>query len=99
FLSIWLPAAVAMSGLLRVHPARAEDQAARPPTASPAHQLTMAAAIEAALSHNLQLAIEAENIVVAESKTAADEKLRLPLVGAKGNGLWGDKPIVVARSA
>ncbi|HEX2690214.1 MAG TPA: TolC family protein [Kofleriaceae bacterium] len=59
-----------------------------------ARQLTMAAAIEIALSHHPQLAIEAENIVVAESRAAADAKLRLPLVGVKANVLLWDRPIV-----
>jgi outer membrane protein len=96
FLSIWLPAAVAMSGLLGAHPARAEDQAVRPPApASPARQLTMAAAIDVALSHNPQLAIEAESIIVADAKATADSKLRLPLVGVKTNVFLWDRPIEV----
>jgi outer membrane protein TolC len=54
----------------------------------------MTAAIEAALSNNLQLAIEAENAVAADAKARADSKLRLPLLGAKANVFFWDRAIV-----
>src|SRR5262249_40572854 len=83
------------SPLFGAHPARAEDQAGPPGApASPVRQLTLSAAIEAALSHNLQLAIEAENIVAAEAKATADSKLRLPLLNMKANVMLWDRPIV-----
>ena len=77
------------------HLARAQGQAASPGApGAPARQLTMAQAIEAALSHNPQLAIEAENIVAAEAKATADSKLRLPLLGVKSSVMLWDRPIV-----
>lgn len=91
---VLLLVAVSVPPLLGAHPARAEGPASSPTPAAPARQLTIAAAIEVALSHNPQLAIEAENLVVAESKAAADSKLRLPLVGVKANVLFWDRPIV-----
>jgi len=94
--SVWLSAVVAVvASLLGAHPARAEDQAGPPGApASPVRELTMAAAIEAALSHNPQLAIEAENIVAAEARATADSKLRLPLLNMKANLMIWDRPIV-----
>ena len=86
---------VAVAGVLVLgaHPACAEQQAG-PPGAPAVHQLTLAAAIEAALSHNLQLAIEAEDIVAGEAKATADSKLRLPLLNMKANVMLWDRPIV-----
>jgi len=91
--------AVAAASLVGAHPARAQEAAAQPPAApaSPAasaRQLTMEAAIDLALSHNPQLAIEAENIVAADAKATADSKLRLPLLNVKANVLVWDRPIV-----
>jgi len=83
-------AAVAGPPLLAASPARAEDTAAR--TQAPVHQLTLAAAIDAALSHNPQLAIATESIVAADSRTTADKALRLPLLNLRGNAqLWDRK--------
>jgi outer membrane protein TolC len=59
-----------------------------------ARQLTMASAIEIALSHNPQLAIEAENIVVAQSRATADSTLRLPLVAVRASAMLWDRRIV-----
>lgn len=86
----WL--VIAVCPLFTARPARA-DQAAAAPASTP-RQLTMAAAIDAALSHNPQLAIEAENIVVAQARATADSKLRLPLLGVKANVLFWDRAIV-----
>src|SRR5205823_8803658 len=84
-------AASSLEGLGGVaQPARAEDG---PSHAAP-RQLTMATAIEIALTQNPQLAIEAENIVVAEARARADSTLRLPLPGVRTNVLFWDRPIV-----
>src|SRR5215831_13442773 len=66
-------------------------QAAAEP--APPRPLTMAEAIDAALSRNLQLAIETESIVAADARAAADSKLRLPLLNARANVLVWDRPI------
>ena len=93
--SVLLAAAVAVSALLTAQPARAEDAAVRPDApSSPAHPLTLAQAIDAALSHNLQLAIAAESIVAADARATADSTLRLPLVSARANVLFWDRAIV-----
>ncbi|MEO7735363.1 MAG: TolC family protein, partial [Kofleriaceae bacterium] len=70
--------------------------AAAPATAhaAPARSLTLMQAIEVALSHNPQLAIEAESIIVADAHERADAKLRLPLLGVKANVLFWDRSIV-----
>jgi outer membrane protein TolC len=93
--SVLLAAAATGAALLAAHPAHAEDAAARPQgPSSPGHQLTMAQAIDAALSHNPQLAIATETIVAADAKVTADSTLRLPLVSAKANLLFWDRAIV-----
>jgi len=62
---------------------------AAPATPPTARRLTMAEAIDAALGHNPQLAIAAESIVAADARASADEKLRLPALGARANlFLW-----------
>lgn len=82
------------AALLAAHPARAEDAAARAPGPSPsAHPLTLAQAIDAALSHNPQLAIAAETIVASDARATADAALRLPLVGVRANVLFWDRAI------
>src|SRR5262245_37111261 len=69
----FLPAsAIAVCSLLAARGASAESAPPRP--------LTMAEAIDIALSHNAQIAIESESIVAAEARAAADSKLRLPLL-------------------
>lgn len=78
--------------LVAVPPAFADDEAPRAPRTPRA--LTMAQAIDIALSQNPQLAIETENIVAADAKAEADSKLRLPLVGVRANVLLWDRPIV-----
>jgi len=72
--------------------ARANEPAA--PAAQP-RELSMESAIEIALAHNPQLAIEAENIVAAHAKTRADSRLRLPLLSVRANVLVWDRAIVV----
>jgi outer membrane protein len=84
-------AVVAAAPLIAAHAAHADEAA---PPRGAARQLTMATAIEIALSQNPQLAIEAENIVAAEAKAAADAKLRLPLLNLKANVFVWDRPIV-----
>lgn len=96
FRSVLLIAAVAVAPVIGAHPARADEQAAhrQPAPASMTRRLTMAAAIEVALSHNPLLAIEAENIVVAEARATASSTLRLPLLSVKANALLWNRPIV-----
>src|SRR5262249_50305633 len=64
------------------------------PAAAPG-TLTLAAAIDLALAHNPQLAIEAESIVAAQARANADSKLRLPLLSVRANVLFWDRPIIV----
>jgi len=64
------------------------------PAAAP-RELTMESAIEIALAHNPQLAIEAENIVAAQARARADSRLRLPLLNVRANVLFWDRAIVV----
>lgn len=92
-LAVLVLAAVTGPALLAPHPAHAEEAAARPQASSPAHQLTLAAAIDAALSHNPQLAIATESIVAADTRTTADGALRLPLLNMKANVLVWDRKI------
>jgi len=61
--------------------------------AAPPRALTMAEAIELALSHNPQLAIRAEDIAVADARERGDGKLRLPVLGLKANVLFWDRVI------
>lgn len=92
--NVLLAAAATGAALLAAHPARAEDAATRPQApSSPAHPVTMAQAIDAALSHNPQLAIAAETIVAADAKATADATLRLPLLSARANMLFWDRAI------
>jgi outer membrane protein len=90
--TVLLFTAAAVSPVLTQHAAYAQDGAA--PSSRASRQLTMAAAIEIALSHNPQLAIEAENIVVADAKAHADAKLRLPLLGVRTSIFLWDRPII-----
>ncbi|HEX7842899.1 MAG TPA: TolC family protein [Kofleriaceae bacterium] len=63
--------------------------------ASPApRQLTLAGAIEIALSGNPQLAIEAESVAAAEARTRSDAALRLPVLGVKASVLYWDRAVV-----
>lgn len=92
--SVLLVAAATGAALLAAHPACAEDAATRPQApSSPAHPITMAQAIDAALSHNPQLAIAAETIAAADAKATADAALRLPLLSARANVLFWDRAI------
>src|SRR5262245_13238088 len=75
-------------------PAAPVAPAAPAASGAPARRLTMAGAIEVALSQNPQLAIEGENIVAAEAKATADSKLRLPMLSVRANALLWDRPIV-----
>jgi outer membrane protein len=86
--------AAALAPLAFTHAAFAGEPAA-PASSSPGRELTMASAIEIALAHNPQLAIEAENIVVAHARTRADSKLRLPLLTARANVQLWDRAITV----
>src|ERR1051325_1296037 len=80
-----LPAsAIVVCSLLAARGASAE---------SAPRQLTMAEAIDVALSHNPQLAIESESIVAAEARAASDSKLRFPLLNARVNTQLWDRPI------
>jgi outer membrane protein TolC len=77
---------VLLVAALATRPAHA-GEAAAPPRA--ALKITMAEAIDAALSHNPELAIATESIAVANARTAADATLRLPLLGVRANAqLW-----------
>jgi outer membrane protein len=94
--------AAAAAPLASTHAAHAgEPPTSSPPAASSSsgsssgRELTMASAIEIALAHNPQLAIEAENIVAAHARTAADSKLRLPLLSARASVQVWDRAIVV----
>jgi outer membrane protein TolC len=93
--SILLAAAATGASLLAPALARAENDAMPPSMpAAPVRLLTMAQAIDAALSHNPQLAIARETIVAADARAKADSALRLPLVSMKANVLFWDRPIV-----
>jgi outer membrane protein len=74
-------------GALGARPALAEDAAPSP------RRLTLAGAIEIALSGNPQLAIDAETVVAADARTRSDATLRLPLVGVKSNVVFWDRAI------
>lgn len=82
--SIVAAAVFAVCSLAGVPGARAESAPRR---------LSLAEAIEIALAHNPQLAIERENIAAAEARTASDATLRLPLLGVKANVLFWDRKI------
>src|SRR5438046_3024385 len=84
----WIAASV-----LAARSARAEAVPTHPPAAP--RSLTLAAAIDVALSHNPQLAIEGENIAAAEARATADSRLRLPLFNLRANVLLWDSPITV----
>ncbi len=89
--SLVVLALAAAAALLAPRPAHAED-AAVPPAA---RAITMAEAIDAALSHNPQLAIASETIAAADARTAADATLRLPLLGLHGSALVWNQAITV----
>ena len=82
--SILHAAIVALCSLTAAHGARAESAPRR---------LTLAEAIDIALSQNPQLAIERENIAAAEARAASDATLRLPLLGVKANVFFWDRKI------
>jgi outer membrane protein len=88
--AVVLIGAVTAPPLVAPHAARADDVVAHPQ----AHQITLAAAIDAALAHNPQLAIATENITAAETRTTADSTLRLPLLSLKGSAQLWDRAIV-----
>lgn len=64
-----------------------------PGAAPPVRPVTLAGAIDIALSGNPQLAIEAENIAVADARTRSDTTLRLPLVGIRSNVFLWDRKV------
>ena len=81
--------AIAVLGKQSAH---AEDEpAAR--AARAARPITLAGAIEIALSGNPQLAIEAENIAAAEARTRSDATLRLPLLALRSNVFFWDRKV------
>jgi outer membrane protein len=87
--------AVASAPSLIARPAHADGAARRTAgPAAPAQSLTMAAAIDAALSHSPQLAIANEAIHAADARATADAKLRLPLLSLRSNVLFWDRAIV-----
>jgi outer membrane protein len=57
-------------------------------------RLTLADAIDLALSDNPQLAIDADRVVAAEAQTRADQALRGPLVAARASALVWNRAIV-----
>lgn len=57
-------------------------------------QLTLADAIDLALSGNPQLAIDADSVVAADARTRADQALRLPLVAARASAVVWNRAIV-----
>lgn len=77
--------AAVLCSLLAAQIARAESAPRR---------LTMAEAIDIALSHNPQLAIETESIVAAEARARSDATLRLPVLGVRTSVQIWDRPIV-----
>ncbi|HWU88429.1 MAG TPA: TolC family protein, partial [Kofleriaceae bacterium] len=76
--------------LVPVRPAHA-DAAAAPHAA---RTITMAEAIDAALSRNPGLAIAAESIVAADARATASATLRLPLLSVRGSALLWNRAIV-----
>ncbi|HEX8110271.1 MAG TPA: hypothetical protein VF516_21215, partial [Kofleriaceae bacterium] len=73
-------------GALGAHPAFAEDAPAP-------RRLTLAGAIEIALSGNPQLAIDAEAVSAADARARSDAALRLPLLGLKSNVVFWNRAI------
>jgi outer membrane protein TolC len=61
---------------------------------APARRLTLADAIDLALSGNPQLAIDADGVVAAEARTRADQALRGPLVAARASVVVWNRAIV-----
>jgi outer membrane protein len=61
---------------------------------APARRITLAEAIDLALSGNPQLAIDADSVVIAEARTRADQALRLPLVAARASAAVWNRAIV-----
>jgi outer membrane protein len=94
--SILLAVAVAAGHLLPMRPAHADDPAAQPRAAL---KITMSGAIDAALSHNPELAIAAESIVAANARTAADAALRLPVLDVRANAFVWNRAISVDLGA
>jgi outer membrane protein TolC len=90
--SFLLAAVIAAPSLLVGGVAGAEEVVARP--GARVQQLTLASAIDAALTHNPQLAIAAESIVAADTRATADATLRLPLLSMKASALFWDRAIV-----
>jgi outer membrane protein TolC len=84
--------AVAVAAGLPVRPARADDPAAQPRAAL---KIAMADAIDAALSHNPELAIAAERIAAANARTSADAALRLPLLDVRASAFVWNRSIAV----
>jgi outer membrane protein len=70
-------------------------QVAGAPAPIAGQQVTLAAAIDAALANNPQLAIQAESIVAAEQQVRSDSSRRLPLLGVRGNVQIWDRVIEV----
>jgi outer membrane protein TolC len=79
-----------------LHSAGAADDA---PPARAAHTLTLAEAIDAALSHNPELAIATQTIAAANARTSADASLRLPVLNLRASALWWDHAIVADLGA
>ncbi|HEX3479004.1 MAG TPA: TolC family protein [Kofleriaceae bacterium] len=61
---------------------------------APARRLTLAEAIDLALSGNPQLAIDADRVVAAEAQARADQALRGPLIAARASALVWNRAIV-----
>jgi outer membrane protein TolC len=72
-------------GALGVRPVFAEDAAPR--------RLTLAGAIDIALSGNPQLAIDGETVAAADARARSDAALRLPLLGLKSNVVFWNRAI------
>jgi outer membrane protein TolC len=72
-------------GALGARPALADDTAPR--------RLTLAGAIEIALSGNPQLAIDGEAVAAADARTRSDAALRLPLLGLKSSVVFWNRAI------
>ena len=83
--------AIAVVASLGGRAARAEGDVL-PRKAAP-RAVTLAGAIEIALTGNPQLAIDAEGIVAAEARTRSDAALRLPLLALRGNVQLWDRAI------
>lgn len=80
-------AVVIAVGVLGTRSARAENAAPAP------RRLTLAGAIEIALSGNPQLAIDTEVIAAADARTRSDATLRLPLLSVRSNVMFWNRVI------